>query len=134
MGVKRMNGKVDVGKSDIMVREIYDNFLSQSPKYKSLDLSEKLQLVSDLKKMILELMEIGDESKLNSLTGQLVLDSINERGPNRLRKFRNYCNNLRETRMEVDFKDPGKREEMLQHFRKIMNTIDLQYKDDDKED
>ncbi len=127
-------GKVNIEEADKKTRQIYDESLRVDPKWQSLDLSEKLRLVSLIKEVILELQKAGDVERLNALTGAMVVDHINARGPSRLHKFDMWVSSVRERRMAVDLKNPENREALLNEYRAIFKSIDLKYSDEDKED
>jgi hypothetical protein len=74
---------------------------------------------------------MGKDSEVESLSPELILGKITGRGFNRTRQLDLYFQEIKNRKMEMTLDNPVDKEKLLNHYRKLMNAIDLQYSDDD---
>jgi len=111
-----------VKNAEVKVRALYES-LKYTPKWKSLDMSEKLRFLTNIKKTLIKLYDMDKETEVNNITAEFVLDNLSERGFNRLRRLDEFGKNIEEKYVEIQMNDPEKRKQLILELRKKLDGL-----------
>jgi hypothetical protein len=118
-----MSSSVEIA-ADKKLRELFDE-LKYTSKWASLDMSEKLRFLKNMKTTLVRMYELNAEQELQYLTVQFIEDHISERGFNRLRRLDDFSKSIEEKHFEVQMSDPEKRKQLIAELKAKLKAVDI---------
>ncbi len=92
-------------------------------KWKSLPLSDKLELIVALDRAFKQLREMDRADEVNAFTPTLMMDHISQRGFRRTRRLLDFAKNVEKERLEMLLtSDEGRSKKLLELGSKLKST------------